>query len=98
MPFTKAIVQGGKLFLSSWSVTGTIFYLGILFPFLATLTLLAATTTVPLLNVVLPILAIFAFYPFLLVLTAFANIVIYYNAKHQSLARQSQGEYEVKQV
>lgn len=97
-PFTKAVAQGIKLFMSHWSVSGTVLYLGVLFPFFALLSLLAMTSTITGLNVIIALFVAFGFYPFFLILVAFANILIYYNAKQLSLERQSKGDYEVRQA
>ena len=62
---------------ASWAFTISVLTLGILFP----VTLLSSFLHIPYLNVIVGLFFIFAFYPFMLVLFAFANIFIYNNAQ-----------------
>jgi hypothetical protein len=72
-PLSKALTQGITLLKSSWAATLMMIVVGLFLPTAMMFSLLR----IPGLNIVVSLIILFGYYPFMLIVIAFANIFIY---------------------
>lgn len=94
MPFSKAVNQGFKLLFNQWGYVISVMILSIFIPSMIMFSLLQ----IPVINAVLAFFVIFIFYPFLLVVVGFTNILIYQNAKQNYHNNMANKGIDIKQA
>ena len=94
MPVGKALSQGIKLLFNSWSYILSVMILSIFLPSM----LLFSLMQVPVLNSILAIFILFFFYPFLLVVIGFTNIIVYQQAKHNYYTKMANKGIDIRQA
>lgn len=94
MPLGKAVTQGFKLLKNNYAFTLSVVVIGIFFPTIFVFSLLK----IPVLNILFSFLILFGYYPFLLIVVAFTNLLVYEAAIKKYLDKMTHSGLEAKQA